>query len=419
MGERRSAILTRSRVPKTDNQPISECTNNGSVSDLLNATLRESDELFADASDTTVVNLTTSFGISSSDSTCDVSIIPETQALSRKSISHLDIRNYAQVIDENESLRAQVESLQAENLDMQNFLFRKEQELVRSDNEKVELRRQVAALCDEVEKLKREEANLMRTVGVLSDDLNKQPGTTPQPKQSTSQPTNQAQDLESRVSKLEGLIHRLMEKSEKRPNLPQGTGKQNENERNGKVQEAGSRRKTEKKVDLKLMGDSMLKPVRLKLGKDVLVKKEAIGGANLKKIRQKVESEVQSVSESVLIHCGTNDIKLENGRVKNMKEIESDIRGLFKSVGKIYKGKKVIISGIIYRERVDPRDICKINDLFAMLCETNKFIFVDPNAWVGYDGLCKDGLHLNKKGSTRLSGLYGRIYNSLKNKKNL
>lgn len=332
------------------------------------------------------------------------SIIPETQFQEgRRSISHGDLRGYVDLIEENRTLRETVERLKEEHIQMEGAVVKKDELLVKREDEISQLRLLVSSMAVEMESLKREESNLMRTVGVLSDDLHSSKG------QVSAKPTTPSSgDMERRVRLLESLVQELFEnrageakdKAQIDPsNVPE------------LVKEVTSPAK------LRLIGDSILKPINVKLANGGKVSKSAIGGATIRRVEQEVQKDLKCVPESVVIHCGTNDIVADRGRIKNLSFMKKQLKGLMKTAGNVYKDKEVIVSGLLFRGRVNHKEICHLNDFIAEQCNERKFTFVDANCWVGFDGMARDGLHLNGKGAREMTNLFERIVN--KNKKNL
>lgn len=97
--------------------------------------------------------------------------LSQTPVLSRKSLSTWDLEEYSKLVDEVNSLRRTVEILQVENLEMQNCVIKKDEAIVRLEGAVVQLTEEIRELKVELHKKDEEEVNLLRTVGVLSDDM--------------------------------------------------------------------------------------------------------------------------------------------------------------------------------------------------------------------------------------------------------
>ena len=142
---------TRSKSKKSEDNIISIAE----VDSDLNSTLREDDERFS------------SF-ISDNE-------IPDTQTAAvtplKRSLSNWDMINYTRLMEENDANKALIEQLQCDNMEMQNAVIRKDELIVRQECELSELKETIQRMASEIESLKVEEVNLMKTIGVLSDDV--------------------------------------------------------------------------------------------------------------------------------------------------------------------------------------------------------------------------------------------------------
>ena len=121
-------------------------------------------------------------------------------------------------------------------------------------------------------------------------------------------------------------------------------------------------------------------------------------GATSKSLQHYVEPTIsEEHHDTILIHCGTNDIAPQPGISKLAdKEIVEEIC----KVGmKCLKSKaKVVISGIIPRRNneIDQRRMT-VNNLLKKMCTEKGFAYLD-NSNIQHHLLWKDGLHLTDPG---------------------
>ena len=139
-----SLYNTRSRAKQLPDEMGEEDTDK----ELLNSTIRDGDESF------------------SSMFSLDAPSV-------RRSLSHGDM-NISQTNDllreENTQLLKKIEQLQQDNLSMTNAVIKKDEIIIKLEYEFNELKQQFINMSEELDNLKSEEINLIRTIGVLSDD---------------------------------------------------------------------------------------------------------------------------------------------------------------------------------------------------------------------------------------------------------
>ena len=164
--------------------------------------------------------------------------------------------------------------------------------------------------------------------------------------------------------------------------------------------------------DIVLLGDSIIKKVRLKVGKNLSVFKKAMPGAKPEAILNFVNdnSDFQKDPGLFLVHVGSNLMTSnKKGEVLNKWAVGQEIGKLADVIHKKYPNSKVLFSGILYRKNILDRDVADINDFICTLCSERGYVFVDPNAWIEQDCFAPDKLHLNQKGVNKLGGLFQRI----------
>lgn len=140
------------------------------------------------------------------------------------------------------------------------------------------------------------------------------------------------------------------------------------------------------------------------------MKKEVYGGINTKEMQRKIKNNNETDTRVVVVHCGTNNLKPDKyGNISNKESVKIEMGKLLSEIKTQWKGVKVIVSGILFRQDVKPSEVNEINDFMCDRSRENNYNFLDGNSWLGYNSLKRDGLHLNKTGAFKLGGLLGRV----------
>lgn len=173
----------------------------------------------------------------------------------------------------------------------------------------------------------------------------------------------------------------------------------------GGVQIIPQRRKRTNKQKVVVLGDSMLKFAGDKCreaGHDVY----CFPGIKIEELKHQVES--LRLDNVVAIHVGSNNIQ----RGVQAEEIMGDTMDLIDHIRKQNPRTQIIISGILQRRDVSWRRIRRINEELDWLCVTRNCLMVDGNCWIGNDDIARDGIHLNRNGSSKFGRLLCDAINS-------
>jgi sentrin-specific protease 8 len=114
--------------------------------------------------------------------------------------------------------------------------------------------------------------------------------------------------------------------------------------------------------------------------------------------------------EVVVLHMGTNDLGLSHAP----DDVMGWMRGAIISAKKLFTKSKIIVNGIVMRRDFHKSIIFRTNSNIRSVCRNLGVIFVDVNKQINDTCLGRDGLHLNRRGSTRLSDIIYRVVNICK-----
>lgn len=149
--------------------------------------------------------------------------------------------------------------------------------------------------------------------------------------------------------------------------------------------------------------DSMVRHTSKRLDRDD-VSVYCYPGAKIQHIEGRLH-ENQDDPGIIIFHAGTNNL---HGSV-SPDEIMEDMKHLLQSAKQLYPQAKLGVSGIIRRRDEDIRYIDAVNSTLDWICRQEGCTFIDGNAWLDDGDLGRDGLHLNRSGSAKFSGLLGRV----------
>ena len=135
-------------------------------------------------------------------------------------------------------------------------------------------------------------------------------------------------------------------------------------------------------------------------------------GATVRDMKHYIEPTLErNTPDTVIIHCGTNDLQQRTGDELS----EDDIAQIIIQIGERCKNAGVncvMISSITSRRPLKcqkKRNI--VTDKLRELCEQRGFVFID-NAEIRVDQhLWKDGLHLNEHGTAKLANNFIKAIN--------
>ena len=174
-----------------------------------------------------------------------------------------------------------------------------------------------------------------------------------------------------------------------------------------------------------LIGDSMVREQSrcFGMGNKGKRKVQSFPGANVRKVLEEVKKvEVRNKKSTVIVHTGSNDLYLRNGKVGQTEPIIKELEKVVDAIaGKTEHG---MIVGVFPRLNVSYHALSKaigINDRINAVCNRKGVRFV--NIWDTFVGnrdlFRKDGVHLNEKGMGVLGDvLHTNVFNQIKSTPN-
>ncbi|KAK7792259.1 hypothetical protein R5R35_000066 [Gryllus longicercus] len=127
-------------------------------------------------------------------------------------------------------------------------------------------------------------------------------------------------------------------------------------------------------------------------------------GIRTEQLRRYVGNRDLGTPDTVIIHVGTNDL-----RRRNPDFVMGDMGDLVMKAQEKFPKAKIYISGILRRRGIPWRRVDVVNRMYEWVAQRRNVFFVDPNSWLQDGDFGRDGLHLNRSGSTKLGGLFSRI----------
>ena len=178
-----------------------------------------------------------------------------------------------------------------------------------------------------------------------------------------------------------------------------------------KERKLNEKKPTGKRRVINFIGDSILKDMnpynlKQKISKTDKLYIQSYRGARTSSMKYHAKATQQFQSDVYVLHCGTNDLKLE----KSPEDIATDILEIGEDL-KI-EGNKVFISGILTRRDDLDRKGKKVNDFLSLHCPNYSLGFIDNNDIITNMHLNQSGLHLNKDGTRVLSENFLTVINT-------
>eukprot|EP00111_Clytia_hemisphaerica_P008186 TCONS_00023863-protein len=120
-------------------------------------------------------------------------------------------------------------------------------------------------------------------------------------------------------------------------------------------------------------------------------------GAKVDCMKHYIKPTLDKKPDAVIIHCGTNDLKL-----KEPEDIAENIIGLTKMVSEESKETCILVSGIIPRGDDLNRNVKKVNEILQKKCNECNVGFIDNENIDPERHLNNSKLHLNVHGTNEL-----------------
>ena len=159
-----------------------------------------------------------------------------------------------------------------------------------------------------------------------------------------------------------------------------------------------------------MIGDSILKDVKPYQLKNKLKKSDKLyvqsyRGAKTSAMKFHAEASKEFDNDVYVLHCGTNDLKID----KSPEDIAKSII----EIGIKLKSHEndVYVSSILTRGDELNEKGCKVNHYLKLNCHNYLLKFIDNSKIITNRHLNHSGLHLNKDGTKELSEHFLRVIN--------
>ena len=169
--------------------------------------------------------------------------------------------------------------------------------------------------------------------------------------------------------------------------------------------------KKKKRNTVAILGDSMVKHIKGKImakslkNQNVIVR--SFSGATTKGMAHHIKPTIELEPETVIIHCGTNNLRSE----QSPAEIKDEIINLAKNVKK--DTNLVVISGIIPRNDSFNNKANQVNSLLQNECNSRNMPYISHESINPRRNLNRDRLHLNVSGTKQVVRNYINFLNSI------
>ena len=178
-----------------------------------------------------------------------------------------------------------------------------------------------------------------------------------------------------------------------------------------KQQKSNEKKSNLKRQVINFIGDSILKdmnPYNLKhkIKKTDKLYIQSYRGARTSSMKYHAKASQQFQSDIYVLHCGTNDLKLE----KSAEDIATDILEIGDDLKS--EGNMVFISSILTRRDDLDEKGKKVNHFLSLHCPNYSLGYIDNNDIITNRHLNKSGLHLNKDGTRLLSENFLTVINN-------
>lgn len=150
-----------------------------------------------------------------------------------------------------------------------------------------------------------------------------------------------------------------------------------------------------------VLGDSIVRNV----GTEQNMTVECFPGIRTEQLHRVMENRKLGSPDTVILHVGTNDLK----QTANLDYVMGEVYSLVNKAKVKFPKSKIVLSGVLRRADVSWRRIGALNDRYDWIARTLGVTFVDPNSWLEEWDFARDGLHINRRGATRLGQLYSRV----------
>lgn len=142
---------------------------------------------------------------------------------------------------------------------------------------------------------------------------------------------------------------------------------------------------------------------------------ECLPGIRIEQLTRRISNMAQNEQdEVVLLNVGTNNIK----SARSSDHLMGEIWDLGMAARRTFTRAKIIVAGVMRRKDTPIAFIDAVNRNLDWACERMGLGFFDPNCWLGWSDLGRDGVHLNRQGSFKMGELLCNVVRHFRNQEN-
>lgn len=159
-----------------------------------------------------------------------------------------------------------------------------------------------------------------------------------------------------------------------------------------------------RKQSIVIVGDSIIKnvmPHKLSRSLQSYVNRISIGGMKAREMKHYIIPSIEKRPDAVVLHCGINDLM---NSPDHPQQIGEEIKDVAMTIKRQIPTCSIFISSIANQVKYPNlnENVRELNSILLNVCESNSFQYID-NSNIIQEDLNNSGLHLNKKGSTKLA----------------
>lgn len=156
-----------------------------------------------------------------------------------------------------------------------------------------------------------------------------------------------------------------------------------------------------------VLGDSIIKHIQNSVGDKCQV--QVFPGIRADELENrpivKNESLVTLDPSVIVLHVGTNNIE----HASCADEVMGNIYNTIRVIKNRFKKAKLVVNGIVYRRDINNAYIDNINNSIRWACDNLHTVFLNTNKFLNDKCLGRDGLHLNRLGSSILGSTIKKV----------
>jgi hypothetical protein len=122
---------------------------------------------------------------------------------------------------------------------------------------------------------------------------------------------------------------------------------------------------------------------------------ECFPGIRGDQLRKEMEKRYLGCSDTLVIHVGTNDVRIH----RNLDYIMGEVFDFVNTTKAKFPGSILVLSGVLRRKDVTWRRVGAANDRLEWVARNLVATFVDLKSWIRDEDFGRDGFQLNRNGA--------------------